>query len=226
MATRKDKPERKDVGPDTRHLLGYGEVHKRLFLSRTQTFRLEREGARLLPDVIIAPGTMGWSAERVLRYGVDTGRLTEDGQPAGGWDGDKPRNRVADGSLPEMRRLVQEKYSAPPKVYLGSSLCSYVYGLGELAVFFLRDRGAFIPASVRVGEKFLGWDEEQVIKFGRQTGRLADPDILVKWAIRRTVQFGLDPNVTWVQSLLDEDEMPVYAPLDKAGQGAGADTPS
>lgn len=213
MATRKNAPVRNDIGPKTRHLLGYGELQKALYLSRTQTFRLEREGARLLPDVIITPDTMGWEPARVLRYGVDVGRLAEDGQPAGGWDGDRPRNRVPDGSLPHMRRLVEEKYSAPPKVYLGSAHCSFVYGLGELSVFFLRHRGTFFPASVKVGSKFLGWDEEEVIKFGRQTGRLVDPEILRTWAVRRTVEFKLDPRAPWVVKLLGEDNLPAYEPL-------------
>lgn len=200
-----------DVGPDTQKLLSYREMQERLYLSRTQTFRLERAGARLLPDVMIAPGTSGWKPERVLQYGIDTHRLAEDGQPIGGWDGDRPINRVPDGSLPAMRRLVEEKYSSPPRVYLGSAHCSYLYGLQELAVYFLRKRGAFIPAAVQVGTKFFGWDEEEVIRFGRQTGRLHDPATLRAWAVRRTEEFGLDPRTPWVVDLLGEDNLPELA---------------
>lgn len=209
MATK--KKAFKDIGPRTRRLLSYGELQRTLHLSRTQTFRLEREGARLLPDVVITPDTKGWEPERVLRYGVETGRLAEDGSPAGGWDeAGRPRSRVPDGSLPEMRRLVEEKYSGPPKLYLGSSHCSFLYGLSELSVYFLRERGAFIPASVRVGDKFFGWNEEEVIEFGRQTGRLDDPQILKNWAVRRTEEFGLDPRTPWVVELLGEDNLPSY----------------
>lgn len=215
-----------DISTDTKRYLSYSEVQQRLFLSRTQTFRLEREGARLLPDVVVTPGTLGWDAERVLRYGVATGRLAEDGQPAGGWDGDRPRNRVQDGSLPEMRRLVEEKYSAPPRVYLGSAHCSYLYGLTDLAVLALRRRGAFIAATVKVGDKFLGWNELEVIKFGRQTGRLADPDILRRWAVRRTEEFGLDPNTPWVVDLLGKENLPEYKLHQAAGEEAVSDTPS
>lgn len=224
---RKTTPFDGDIGPFTKRYLGYGELQERLYLSRTQTFRLERDGARLLPDVIVTPGALGWDEERVLRYGIDTKRLGEDGQPAGGWDGDKPRNRVEDGSIPAMRRLVEERYSAPPRLYLGSAHCSYLYGLTDLAVLALRRRGAFIPASVRVGDKFLGWTETEVIKFGKQTGRLADPEILRAWAVRRTEEFGLDPNVPWVAEVLGEGvPLPEYKLQQAAVGEAVGDTPS
>lgn len=209
-----------EIGPDTQHLLSYRQVQERLYLSRTQTFRLEQEGARLLPDVTITPGTSGWKEERVLQYGIDTQRLSEDGQPIGGWDGDRPINRVPDGSIPAMRRLVQEKYSAAPRVYLGSAHCSFLYGLQDVAVYFLRKRGAFIPASVVVGGRVFGWEEGEVIRFGRQTGRLHDPQVLKRWAVRRTEEFNLDPNVPWVVELLGEENLPEYP-----GEGAGGDTP-
>jgi predicted DNA-binding transcriptional regulator AlpA len=224
--TTRTTPFEGDIGDATKRFLSYGELHERLYLSRTQTFRLEREGARLLPDVIVTPGTLGWDDARVLRYGVETKRLAQDGQPAGGWDGDRPRNRVEDGSLPEMRRLVEEKYSAPPRVYLGSAHCSYLYGLTDLAVLALRRRNAFIPASVRVGDKFLGWNELEVIKFGRQTGRLSDPATLRAWAVRRTEEFGLDPNTAWVVELLGEDALPEFKLRQAAGEEAVGDTPS
>lgn len=225
-ATTKDKqtaPFEGDIGDKTRKLLSYKELEDRLYLSRTQLFRLNREGARLLPDALVVPGTLGWEDKRVLQYGIDTGRLAEDGQPAGGWDGDRPRNRVVDGSLPTMRRLVEEKYSAPPKVYLGSALCSFVYGHTDLSVLFLRKRGGFFPADVVIGGKLLGWDELEVIKFGRQTGRLSDPDTLKAWAVRRTEEFGMDPNVPWVVELLGEDNLPAWEPV--AAPGKGGDTP-
>lgn len=218
-----------DVNDDTRRLLSYGQLHEALYLSRTQTFRLARDGARLLPDVVVTPGTNGWDAARVLQYGIDTKRLDAEGQPSGGWDDQgKPRVRVPDGSLPEMRRLVEDKYSAPPKVYLGSAHCSYLYGHTELSVLFLRKRGGFIPADVLVGESLLGWDEARVIKFGRQTGRLPkdDPSKLKAWAVRRTKEFGLDPNVDWVIELLGADNLPT-PPLakPKRAKAVKSDTP-
>lgn len=226
-AVRKTTPFDGDIGPLTKRYLGYGELQERLYLSRTQTFRMERDGTRLLPDVVVTPGALGWDEERVLRYGIDTKRLAEDGQPAGGWDGDKPRNRVEDGSTPAMRRLVEERYSSPPRLYLGSAHCSYLYGLTDLAVLALRRRGAFIPATVRVGDKFLGWTETEVIKFGKQTGRLADPEILKVWAVRRTEEFGLDPNVPWVAEVLGEGTPLPEFKLRQAGGGeAAGDTPS
>lgn len=213
-----------DIGERTRRLLSYKQVEDRLFLSRTQLFRLDREGARLLPDAVVVPGTNGWDDKRVLQYGIDTGRLDENGQPAGGWDQGRPRNRVTDGSLPAMRRLVEEKYSAPPKVYLGSALCSFVYGHTDLSVLFLRKRGGFFPADVVIGDKLLGWDEQEVIKFGQQTGRLPkkDPGLLKAWAVRRTEEFGMDPNVDWVVELLGEDNLPAWTPVSKTKE---ADTP-
>lgn len=215
-----------DINDDTRRLLSYKQLYEGLYLSRTQTFRLEREGARLLPDAIVTPGTLGWEPKRVLQYGIDTGRLDEDGQPAGGWDEGRPRNRVADGTLPAMRRLVEERYSAPPKIYLGSAHCSFLYGHTDLSVLFLRKRGGFIAAHVLIGDKLLGWDEQEVIKFGRQTGRLADPEVLRRWAVRRTEEFGLDPNVEWVRELLGEDNLPTWTPPEWAqAPGKEADTP-
>jgi len=226
--TTKDKqtaPFKGDIGDNTRRLLSYKQIQDRLYLSRTQLFRLDREGARLLPDAVVVPGTLGWDEKRVLQYGIDTGRLAEDGQPAGGWDGDRPRNRVTDGSLPTMRRLVEERYSAPPKVYLGSALCSYVYGHTDLSVLFLRKRGGFFAANVLIGDKLLGWDEEEVIRFGQQTGRLprTDNTVLKAWAVRRTEEFGMDPNVPWVVELLGEGNLPAWSPV--AGPEKEADTP-
>jgi predicted DNA-binding transcriptional regulator AlpA len=209
---KKTTPFPGDVDGQTRRLLSYKQLGEKLFLSRTQTFRLEREGARLLPDGIVVPGTKGWDEERVLQYGIDTGRLDENGQPAGGWDEGRPRNRVQDGSLPTMRRLVEDKYSAAPRVYLGSALCSYVYGHTDLSVLFLRKRGGFFAAQVLIGGKLLGWDEAEVIKFGRQTGRLADPATLRAWALRRTEEFGMDPRVPWVVELLGRDKLPTWTP--------------
>ena len=203
-----------DLDDNTRRLLSYKQLYTRLYLSRTQTFRLEREGARLLPDAVVTPGTKGWEADRVLQYGINVKRLDENGQPIGGWDEGRPRNRVEDGSLPAMRRLVEERYSAPPKVYLGSAHCSFVYGHTDLSVLFLRKRQGFFPASVLIGDKLLGWDEEEVIKFGKQTGRLAQADCpkLTAWAKRRTTEFGMDPNVAWVVELLGEENLPVWRP--------------
>lgn len=225
-SSKKKAPFPGDIGESTKRYLSYNQLYERLYLSRTQTFRLEREGARLLPDVLVTPGTQGWDEKRALQYGIDTGRLDEAGQPAGGWDGDRPRNRVPDGSLPEMRRLVEEKYSAPPKVYLGSAHCSFLYGLTDLAVLALRRRGAFITASVVVGGQFLGWNELEVIKFGKQTGRLSDPQTLKNWAVRRTEEFGLDPNTGWVVELLGEGNLPEYRLRQAAGEEAPADTPN
>lgn len=227
MGAKHKTPFPGDVNEETRRYLSYSQLHARLYMSRTQTFRLEREGARLLPDVVVTPGTKGWSEKRVLEYGVDTGRLREDGEPAGGWENGRPVSRVEDGTLPAMRRLVEEKYSAPPKVYLGSVHCSYLYDNTELAVLFLRRRNSFMPAQVLVGERALGWDELEVIRFGRQTGRLDDPAVLKKWAVRRTTEFGLDPNTPWVVELLGEDNLPTYVPpawAEKTRQ-AEADTP-
>lgn len=197
-----------DIGPGTRHLLSYTDLQKKLYLSRTQTFRLEREGARLAPDVMIASGKKGWDPDRVLRYGVDTGRLHPDGSPAGGWDATgRAINRAPEGSIPEMRRIVEEKYSTPPEVYISPVQCSLLYGLGEINVFFLRRRGTFIPAAVKIGRD-LGWDEKEVIQFGYQTGRLEDPETLRNWAHRRTEEFGMDPRTPWVVELLGEDNLP------------------
>jgi len=223
MAQR-DRIFQEDVGPQTRSYRSYQELQSRLYLSRTQLFRLDRDGARLLPDVVITPTTLGWSDERILQYGIDTGRLDEHGEPAGGWDGDRPLNRVRDGSLPEMRRLVEQKYSAPPRMYLGSGHCSYVYGHAAPSTFVLRSRGAFIPAAVQVG-RAVGWDEQEVIRFGRQSGRLSDPATLVQWAARRTEEFGLDPNADWVRELLG-DFVPA-APLSppKADKHGASHTP-
>jgi predicted DNA-binding transcriptional regulator AlpA len=227
MTAKQTAPCAGDTDENTLRYLSYKQLHERLFLSRTQTFRLEREGARLLPDVIITPGTKGWLEKRVLEYGIDTGRLDEEGNPAGGWENGRARSRVEDGTLPAMRRLVEEKYSAPPKVYLGSAHCSYLYDNTELAVLFLRKRNSFMPAQVAVGSRFFGWDEAEVIRFGRQTGRLDDPAVLKKWAVRRTEEFGLDPNTPWVVELLGEDNLPVYVPPSWA-EGPGlspSDTP-
>jgi predicted DNA-binding transcriptional regulator AlpA len=199
-----------DIDPHkTRRFLSYREVQAALFLSRTSLFRLRRDRAFPLADVMVTPDTYGWDAERIQLYGLETGRLDERGQPAGGWDDNgRPRNRVRDGALATMQKLVADRFSAPTRVYLGTMHCSYLYGLTDLSVYFLRKRGAFFSADVRIGEKFLGWSETNVIRFGHQTGRLEDPAVLAAWARRRTEDFGLDPRTPWVVELLGEDNLP------------------
>lgn len=166
---------------------------KQLHLSRSHLYRLEAEGALLRPAVFIAPDAYGWTPERVQEYGLDVKRLDADGEE---------QKRATEGALPEMQELVFRKYGAEPKLYLGQSYCSFVYGLQKHAVYFLRLRGqknphtgGFIHADVRIDKRY-GWDEMRVIEFGLQTGRLNDEKINT-WAWRRTAEFGL-PDADWV----------------------------
>lgn len=201
-----------DIGPHTRRLLSYHELCDALHMSRTHLYRLEQDGLRLSADALVLPNSRAWDKERALEFGRDTGRLDKDNQPVATWHPDSSHlPRGANGKWKSLgneqrnRELVVRKYSGGTRVYLGTWHCSMVYGLKNPAVYHLRRRGGFIKADVKVGEVF-GWQEDRVIKFGRQTGRL-DTAKLVSWALRRTELLALDPDVPWVRKLVDDGHL-------------------
>jgi predicted DNA-binding transcriptional regulator AlpA len=179
-----------DENEETARYWSHQQLAKGLHLSRAHLYRLLEEGSMLGPDIVIAEGNVGWDPKRAQRFGVDTDRLNADFQPIG---------PPPDGSLAKARLLVKGTYSKVPSVYVSSWLASYIYGLGQNAVYFMRSRngGSFIPADVMIAGKY-GWSEPRVIEYGEQTGRLADAGI-DRWVVRRTRQFGLSPQIRWVQ---------------------------
>jgi len=177
----------------TKRYWSHKELAEGLHLSRGHLYRLLEEGHMLGPDVVVAADNLGWDPRRARRFGVDTDRLDADGNPIG---------PPADGALAKAATLIKTRYSVKPKVYLSSWLASYAYGLKASSVYFIRKRSTgFIPADVVVDGKY-GWSEERVIEFGEQTGRMDDTKIN-KWMIRRTEEFGLDPDIPWVQRRLN-----------------------
>lgn len=182
-----------DVDEHTRRYWSHKELAEGLHLSRAHLYRLLDQGHMLGPDVVIAKDNLGWDPVRARRFGADVDRLDADGRPLGS---------VGEGSLAKAEMLVKTTYSVTPTLYLSSWLASYCYGMTKSAVYFMRGRGGFIPADVVAGVKY-GWTEGRVIEFGFQTGRL-DDEKLDLWAERRTAEFGLSPDVKWVQERLAE----------------------
>jgi predicted DNA-binding transcriptional regulator AlpA len=173
----------------TRQYWSHMDLAKGLHLSRGHLYRLLDQGQMLGPDIVIAADRFGWDPRRAQRFGVDADRLDSDFRPIG---------PPPDGSLAKAETLAKTRYSVTPRVYLSSWLCSYVYGLKKNAVYFMRQRKAFIPADVKIEPKTYGWSEERVIEFGEQTGRLDDAKI-DEWVRRRTAEFGLSPDIEWVR---------------------------
>ncbi|MEV6401074.1 hypothetical protein AB0M39_40930 [Streptomyces sp. NPDC051907] len=189
---------KQDEDEHTRTLWSHKELAKGMGLSRGHLYRLLENGHMIGPDVVVAKDNLGWEPKRARRFGADADRLDADGHP---------RNLpAAEGSLAKAATLVKSTYSVTPSVYLSSWLASYAYGLSKQAVYFMRERNAFIPADVAVGQgryRKYGWAEPRVIEFGEQTGRLNDDGIDL-WVVRRTAEFGLSPDIAWVQQRLAE----------------------
>jgi predicted DNA-binding transcriptional regulator AlpA len=173
----------------TKTYWSHKDLAEGLKLSRGHLYRLLDQGQMLGPDIVIAADRFGWDPKRATRFGVESDRLDSDGRPIG---------PPPDGSLRKAETLVKTRYSVAPRVFLSSWLCSYAYGLQKNAVYFMRSRGAFIPADVKIEPKTYGWSEERVIEFGEQTGRLDDAGI-DQWVRRRTADFGLSPDIEWVR---------------------------
>ncbi|MFC4328270.1 hypothetical protein ACFPC0_10580 [Streptomyces andamanensis] len=173
----------------TRKYWSHKELAAGLSLSRGHLYRLLEDGMILGPDIVIASNSFGWDPKRAKRFGVDCDRLDADGRPIG---------PPPEGSLAKAAMLAKTKYSVTPKVYVSSWLASFVYGLKENAVYFMRKRAAFIPADVLIAPRKFGWDETRVIEYGEQTGRL-DEQGIDQWVVRRTEEFGLSPDVEWVR---------------------------
>lgn len=176
----------------TRQYWSHKELAAGLHLSRAHLYRLLEEGRILGPDIVIASDSFGWDPKRATRFGVDADRLDADGRPIG---------PPPEGSLAKAATLAKTKYSVTPKVYVSSWLASFMYGLKENAVYFMRKRKGFIPADVMIPPRKFGWSEPRVIEYGEQTGRLDDRGI-ERWVVRRTEEFGLSPDIKWVQDRL------------------------
>lgn len=187
-----------DQDDKTRVFWSHKELAQGMGLSRGHLYRLLEEGHMLGPDVVVAKDNLGWDPKRARRFGADADRLDADGNPRG------PSGEV---SLAKAATMVKTTYSKVPQVYLSSWLASYAYGLSKQAVYFMRGRRAFMPADVMVGRgqycKY-GWSEPRVIEFGEQTGRLDEAGI-DRWVVRRTEEFGLSPDIAWVQKRLTEN---------------------
>jgi hypothetical protein len=178
----------------TKTFWSHQDLAKGLHLSRGHLYRLLDQGQMLGPDIVIAADRFGWDPKRAQRFGVESDRLDSDYRPIG---------PPPDGSLAKAETLAKTRYSRVPDVYLSSWLASFAYGLKKNAVYFMRQRGAFMPADVKIAPKSYGWSEPRVIEFGEQTGRLDDAGI-DRWAVRRTAEFGLSPDIAWVRKRLAE----------------------
>lgn len=188
---------KQDEDEHTRTFWSHTQLARGMGLSRGHLYRLLENGHMLGPDVVVAAGNLGWDPKRAKRFGADADRLDADGNP---------RGPAGEGSLAKAATLVKSTYSVTPSVYLSSWLASFAYDLSKQAVYFMRERGAFIPADVAVGEgryRKYGWSEPRVIEYGEQTGRLNDAGI-DQWVVRRTEEFGLSPDIAWVQKRLAE----------------------
>jgi hypothetical protein len=179
-----------DVVPGhTRKYLSLTDTANIAHLSRYHLGGLIERGQFPSPDVFIAPIYSGWDGDRVHNFCTEAELIHPDGskykKPSGG---NNERKAL-------LQTLVAGPYRTRTRVYLGNTLMAAAYNLRAAALYQARDREKFLPADIVVSTR-LGWDEEEVLRFGQQSGRIDESDV-TKWAVRRTLAWDL-PVTDWV----------------------------
>jgi hypothetical protein len=131
------------------------------------TVRRMLEAGRLIdPDAEIRGEKnvhYGWLPAEGYWWALDTGRISEYGEPIG----QAPRGR------PPKNWERPAHWSKTSRVYLGTSATAALMGQREISLYGARQRGSFIPANARIGEDnpVYGWDEQEVRRFCKQLGK-------------------------------------------------------
>lgn len=160
-----------------------------LHISRNHVARMEKTGLLPTADVWVAKYLRGWEPERILTFGREAEIIDATGNHLHG----PAKTRALKATT---AALVSEHYSQPTRMYLGTSLIGKLLRLDSFSVYTVRYREQWEAADVQVGTRF-GWDEERVIRFGKQTGRI-DEARVDQWMVERTAEHGLDPRTDWV----------------------------
>lgn len=160
-----------------------------LHISRNHVARMEKSGLLPTADVWIAAYLRGWDPYRISRFATEAGLIDADGNKAKGPASSPARKQ-------ETKDLITASYSEPTRLYLGTVLVAALLGREYSAVYAARDRDQWESADVQVGTRF-GWDEQRVIRFGQQSGRIGNARV-DEWMIERTADYGLDPLAPWI----------------------------
>ena len=138
------------------------ELATRLGVSRRLiALRWAGPGGIFNPDVQIGK-VMGWAPARIQAFGVAAGLLTSRGLVI-------PRaqhGRVLDPS---------GEWRVPTRVLLGQADVARLWGRSVMEIVRVRNVGRFPEAVARIGDgarDVYGWEPEQIVTYGKQTGRL------------------------------------------------------
>lgn len=170
--------------------LGASEFARLLGLYTARLHSMRVTGWIIDPDVVVGPATdptdpgpddpaaapiggaakrqevYGWDYDRALAFGIETGRLADDGaiikaNRGGGPLGPPP----ADWRREAVRYL--DRYAA-----------AHLLGITFDRIYSAHQRGTFIPAAVYVsGTRFPGWRREDLIRGAMQLGLELPPDV-------------------------------------------------
>lgn len=160
---RGEPPDTTQTAKAPRKYLGLHDLCDLVDVTENSLRNIRDNGMLPDPDIRIGPSS-GWDPERAFRWGVETGRLDNAGNPLRRKAGRPPK-----GFTPP------DWWKVPhPRVYLSSTGAALKLGLEANSLYLLRERGNFITADVIIGDR-LGWSPDRVVQFGAQTGRL-NPD--------------------------------------------------
>jgi len=106
----------------------------------------------------------GWSHDRIVRYGIEIGRLAEDGSPLMGGAYGRPGGRVA------VKR--QRSWYRKPRLLLTQAGIADVLKVGKNVIMNAHSRGMIVDPVVEIGHRRFGWSPEDVIPWARQSGYL------------------------------------------------------
>lgn len=154
----------------TVHYLSIRQVADLIGMRQLGTIhRLIKSGWIIDPDIEIGDTTTGlsrgWSAERVVSWAVETGRLAADGITPQRHLGGRPK---AAASPPDHWRMT-------PARYLSLIQSAEIVGLQPESARHARSQGRYCPPDVEIGQgrhTDPGYLPSTVRTWGRQTGRL------------------------------------------------------
>lgn len=106
----------------------------------------------------------GWNVARVLRYGVEVGRIDDDGVLL--------LERLKSRPIGRQHTRRRAWWTVEPELLLSVAGVAPMWGTMPGAVRLAVIQGRFIPADVQVGKKTQGWKAERVVEFSRQYGHV------------------------------------------------------
>ncbi|MFI6326639.1 hypothetical protein ACIBG8_54585 [Nonomuraea sp. NPDC050556] len=154
----------------TQHFLSMRQVANLLGISQLVTIqRLVASGWIIDPDVELGDEqhiSRGWTRERIVAWGVETGRLAADGVTPVRHPGGRPKK----GDKPPAH------WRKTPARYLSLAQSAELLGLAPISARIARSQGRYCTPDIELGEGKGGTEPgflpSTIRTWGRQTGRL------------------------------------------------------